>query len=103
MLGFAWAIRKFLKFLAGLTHFDILADHNPLLSILNSERLDEIETTRLQRLRMKIVSYNFTAQWVKGSLNAGPDALSRYPILEAEPGNQLAEETAPSIFALAAR
>ena len=51
---------------------------------------------------MKIVSYNFTAQWVRGSLNAGPDALSRYPALEAEPGDQLAEETAASIFALAA-
>ena len=103
MLGVAWAIRKCHKFLAGLAHFDILTDHNPLLSILNSKRLDEIENPRLQRLRMKIVSYNFTAQWVKGSLNAGPDALSRYPTMEAVPWDQLAEETAPSIFALAAR
>ena len=52
---------------------------------------------------MKIVSYIFTAQWVKRSLDAGPKALSHYSTLEAEPGNQLAEETATSIFALAAR
>ena len=38
MLGVARAVRKCHKFLAGLTHFDILMDHNPLLSILNSKR-----------------------------------------------------------------
>ena len=81
-LGIVWAIQKCHKFLAGLPHFEILTDHNPLLSILNNQRLDEIENPRLQRLRMKIVSYNFTARWVKGSLNAGPDALPRYPTLE---------------------
>ena len=52
---------------------------------------------------MKIVSYNFTVQWVKESLNAGPDALLHNPTLAAAPGDQLAEETTPSIFALAAR
>ena len=102
MLGVAWAVQKCHKFLAGLPHFDILTDHNPLISILNSKRLDEIENPRLQRLRMKIISYNFTAQWVKGSLNAGPDALSRYPTSEAAGVDELAEESTPSIFAIAA-
>ena len=35
MLGVAWAVQKCHKFLAGLPHFDILTDHNPLISILN--------------------------------------------------------------------
>ena len=35
MLGVAWAIQKCDKFLAGLAHFDILTDHNPLLSIFS--------------------------------------------------------------------
>ena len=102
MLGVAWAVQKCHKFLAGLPHFDILTDHNPLISILNSKRLDEIENPRLQRLRMKIISYNFTAQWVKGSLNAGPNALSLYPTSEATGVDELAEESTPSIFAIAA-
>ena len=51
---------------------------------------------------MKIISYNFTAQCVKGSLNAGPDALSRYPTSEATCVDELAEESTLSIFAIAA-
>ena len=89
--------------MAGLPHFKILTDHNPLLSILNNKRLDEIENPRLQRLRMKIVSYNFTARWVKGSLNAGPDALPRYPTLEGDTADQLAEVDTQSVIALAAQ
>jgi len=103
MLGVAWAILKCHKFLAGMPHFDLITDHNPLLSILNKKRLDEIENPRLQRLRMKIMAYNFTAQWVKGSLNAGPDALSRYPCLEGEAVDEIAEDSNPSIFAIVAR
>ena len=83
-----------------MPYFENLTDHNPLLSILNNKRLDEIENPRLQRLRIKIVSYNFTARWVKGFLNAGPDALSRYPTLEGDTADQLAEEDTPTIFAL---
>ena len=62
MLGIAWAIQKCHKFLAGLPHFEVLTDHNPLLSILNNKHLDKIENPRLQRLRMKIVLYKFTAR-----------------------------------------
>ena len=53
MLGVAWAIQKCDKLLAGLAHFDVLTDHNSLLFILNSKRLDEIESSRLQRRRIK--------------------------------------------------
>ena len=88
MLGIAWAIQKCHKFLAGLPHFEILTNHNLLLSFLNNKRLDEIENPRLKRLRMKIVLYNSTARWVKGSLNAGPDVLSRYPTLEVDTADQ---------------
>ena len=83
-----------------MPYFENLTDHNPLLSILNNKRSDEIENPRLQRLRIKIVLYNFTARWVKGFLNAGPDALSRYPTLEGDTADQLAEEDTPTIFAL---
>ena len=102
-LGVTRVIQKCYKFLEGLLHFHVITDHYPLLSILNLKRLDEIENPRLQRLKMKLVSYNFTAQWVKGSLNAGPDALSRYPTSEAKTTDQLAEEATPSIFAITAQ
>ena len=52
-------------FLAGLQHFNVITDHNPLLSILNALRLDEIENPQLQRLKAQIMGYDFTATWTK--------------------------------------
>ena len=43
LLGVAWAISKCKLFLSGLRHFTVITDHHPLIPILNSHRLDEIE------------------------------------------------------------
>ena len=37
--------------LAGLQHFSIITDHNPLIPIINNRHLDEIENPRLKRLK----------------------------------------------------
>ena len=102
LLAVSWAIIKCNVFLAGLPHFAVLTDHHPLVPILNSHRLDEIENPRLQRLRTKIMGYNCTAEWIKGSVNGMSDALSRYPIANPTPQEMLAEqdssnEIAPSV------
>ena len=76
LLAVAWAIMKCKLFLAGLPHFTVITDHHPLIPILNSHRLDEIENPRIQRLKARIMAYNFTAEWVKGTLNNAPDSLS---------------------------
>ena len=78
-------------FLAGFPHFRVITDHHPLVPILNTHRLDKIENSRLQRIRTKIMAYNFTTEWVKGSLNTVPDALSRYPMCDPRPLEMLAE------------
>ena len=91
LLAVAWAITKCKLFLAGLPHFTVITDHHPLVPILNSHRLDEIENPRLQRLRNRIISYNLTAQWIKGTMNNGPAALSRHPLSDPAPHEQLAE------------
>ena len=91
VLGVSWAILKYHKFLAGLSHFDIITDYNPLLAILNNRRFDEIENPRLQRLRIKLMPYNFSAHWQKGILHNSPDALSRYPNSEPASVDELAE------------
>ena len=51
MLAVCWAVIKCNLFLAGLQHFSVITDHNPLISIINNHRLDEIENPRLQRLK----------------------------------------------------
>ena len=91
MLAIAWAVTKCNIFLAGLQQFLMITDHHPLIPILNSHRLDEIENTRLQRLRTKLMRYNFKAEWLKGDHNKGPDALSRYPNSDPSPRDALAE------------
>jgi len=76
LLAVAWAIMKCKLFLRGLQNFQIITDHSPLVPILNSHRMDEIDNPRLQRLRTKLMAYSFTAMWCKGSSNTAPDALS---------------------------
>ena len=91
LLGVAWAAKKCRIFLTGLPHFTVVTDHNPLVPILNSHRLDEIENPRLQRLRTHLLAFNFTAQWRKGKDNDAADALSRHPSTHPTPGEDLAE------------
>ena len=79
MLSVAWAAQKCRIFLARLPTFTVITDHSPLVPILNSHRLDEIENPRLQRLRTRLLAYNFIAKWIKGKDNDAADALSRYP------------------------
>ena len=67
MLAVAWAAIKCKIFLAGLQTFQIITDHSPLIPILNSHCLDEIENPRLQRLRHRLMAYNFKAVWCKGN------------------------------------
>ena len=73
MLAVAWATEKCRMFLAGLPTFFVVTDHNPLVPILNSHRLDEIENPCLQRLRTRLMAYNFTAEWLKGKENSMAD------------------------------
>ena len=94
MLAVAWAVRKCHLFLAGLDHFAVITDHKPLLPILNSHRLDEIENPRLQRLRRRLMEYAFVASWCQGKKHSAADALSRAPVSVASEDDELAEDRA---------
>ena len=90
-LAIAWAIKKCHIFLCGSDHFTVITDHNPLVPVLNSHRLDEIENPRLQHLRTRLMGYNFTARWLKGAKIQAADALSRHPCCKPTQGDDLAE------------
>ena len=91
-LAVAWAIKKCHTFLAGIDQFTVITDHNPLIPILNTHRLDEIENPRLQRLRTRIMAYKFTARWQKGSQHEAADALSRFPHSPPNSDDEIAEQ-----------
>ena len=90
-LAVMWACRKCHLYLAGLPYFDLVVDHRPLVPILNSKRLSEIENPRLQRLREKLTPYSFSACWQKGAKHCIPDALSRAPVSDPAPEDEVAE------------
>ena len=78
------AIRKLRMYLQG-KHFHILIDHKPLEPILNSKGLEEIESTRIQRLKEKLVGFKFTAIWRQGTKHTVANVFSRYPT--SQPSN----------------
>ena len=92
MLGVTWAINKCRLFLEGLDRFEVVTDHRPLVPILNRYTLIEIENPRLQRLRMKVMNYKFNTTWRSGKQHVVPDALSRAPVNEPQPHDELAEQ-----------
>ena len=73
---------------------NVMTDHRPLIPILNSKSLAEIENPRLQRLRERLVSYNLVGTWRQGKLHAIPDALSRAPVDDPAPEDEEAERDA---------
>ena len=79
LLAIVWAVQKCEVYLRG-RDFQIVTDHRPLVPILNSYSLSQIENQRLLRLRMKLNSYSFTAEWQRGKDNFSADALSRFPV-----------------------
>ena len=92
LLAVAWAVVKCKLFLSGLQDFQVVTDQSPLVPVVNTHSLDELENSRLQRFRTRLMAYSFTAVWCKGSSNTLPDALSRHPVLEFSPGDALAEQ-----------
>lgn len=82
--GIEWACRKFEEYVLGKP-FQVLTDHKPLVAILGSKRLDEM-TPRLQRIKLKLLRYDFTIKHVAGKDFHLPDLLSRSPLPEEEAG-----------------
>ena len=75
MLAVTWGCYKISLYLQGLTSFLIETDHKPLVPILNHKSLGET-SPRIQRLRMKLLNFSFTAAHVSGSNLLDADSLS---------------------------
>ena len=54
----AWALKKTRRFLLGIPKFQAFVDHQPLVTIFNKKRLDEIDNRRIRRAVMKCQEYN---------------------------------------------
>ena len=61
-----WAIKRCKLYLQGLPHFNLIVDHQPLVTILDKYTLDAVDNRRLQNMKSKLTLYNFTTTWQKG-------------------------------------
>ena len=96
MLGIQYAISSCQYYLLGCQIFHVVTDHRPLLGIFKKD-LRDVTNTRLQRLREKIVNYNFTVEWRPGKLHSIADALSRYPVFKGEASDVFSSELSRKI------
>ena len=78
------------KYLHGLPHFIVEMHHKPLVPILNDRSLIEM-SPRIQRLRMKLLQFRLTAQYICGCDNVDADAFSRAAVTDPTASNDLAE------------
>ena len=101
LLAAVWAVHKCSLFLSGAP-FELCTDYRPLIPILNSYSLDQIENPRLQRLTLKLRPYQFVAKWRKGTDNAFADALSLHPVDTPHSDEEFGENPALSAPAVRA-
>uniref|UniRef100_A0A8C6LCJ1 ribonuclease H n=1 Tax=Nothobranchius furzeri TaxID=105023 RepID=A0A8C6LCJ1_NOTFU len=74
-LGLVYGFEKFHNFVYGLPRFLAETDHKPLVSIVKKNLSDM--SPRLQRLMMKLLSYDFELIYTPGKQIVFADALSR--------------------------
>ena len=65
MLAITWGCHRMDKYIHGLQHFIIETDHKPLIPILNTRSLLDM-SPRIQRMRMKLLRFRFTAKHIAG-------------------------------------
>ena len=63
----------------GCNDLIVATDHKPLVKIFGDRTLDEINNTRLFRLKQRTLPWNFSTIYLPGSSNLAADAASRYP------------------------
>jgi len=88
-LGIIYTCEKFERFLVGLPNFRFLTDHRPLVPLINRKDLHETPL-RCQRMLMRLMRYNLTAEYVPGKQLVVADTLSRSPVKREE------EDTCPA-------
>ena len=62
-----------------MENFTVITDHRPLLSILNKQTLKQVTSPCIQRLKERLMRYNFATEWRQGRNHHLLDTLSRHP------------------------
>eukprot|EP00095_Tigriopus_kingsejongensis_P000660 maker-scaffold311_size212931-snap-gene-1.16 protein:Tk00660 transcript:maker-scaffold311_size212931-snap-gene-1.16-mRNA-1 annotation:"hypothetical protein ETSY2_36450" len=79
LLAVSWGVEKSSFYLKGIASFVVFTDHKPRLGLMSKD-LQDIGNERLQRLRQRLIPFNFTIDWRAGEAHKIADALSRAPV-----------------------
>ena len=79
LLAVTWALHKTGYYTLGSDKLLILVDHKPLLGLLQTRSLGDIDNPRLLHLAERLLRWKFRIEPIAGASNFAPDALSRYP------------------------
>lgn len=87
-LALAFATERFKEYITGI-NITLETDHQPLVQVLQTNEL----TPRLQRIRMRLMRYNYKVVYIPGKQLVLADSLSRNPLSRSESkGDDLPKE-----------
>ena len=90
-LALTYACDHFKEYILGI-EIILETDHKPLLQILQTKPVDDL-TPRLQRMRLRLMKYNYKVEYVRGKQLVLADCLSRAPeVLAKDHEGDLSEE-----------
>ena len=89
-LAITWGLEQTKYFTLGCGDLTIATDHKPLTKIFGDRTLDEIQNTRLFRLKQRTLPWCFNIIHLPGRSNYAADAASRHP---AQSPDQLIDNT----------
>ena len=78
-LAVAWGLEQSRYFTQGCDDLVVVTDHKPLVKILGDRTLDEINNSRIFRLKQRTMPWHFEVTHLPGKTHTAADATSRHP------------------------
>ena len=83
-LAVAWSLEQTRFFTMGCDNLLVVVDHKPLVKILGDRALDEIDSPRLFRSKLRTLMWKFSIEYQPGIHNYFADAVSRHSITSSQ-------------------